>query len=92
MVYIAGYCTDFYFNVDSTGLRRFQLEATAAPQPGNLSHYDTDMDGMISTKEFENGLSDDVSFEESLLTHIQADNNGEDHSFVICIGWVCMVW
>ena len=64
------------------------MEATAAPQPGNLSHYDTDMDGMISTKEFENGLSDDVSFEEALLTHIQADINGEDRGFAICIGWL----
>ena len=54
------------------------MEATAAPQHAMLSHYDTDMDGVISTKEFENGLSDDVSFEEALQTHIQADINGED--------------
>ena len=65
------------------------MEATAAPQHAMLSHYDTDMDGVISTKEFENGLSGDVSFEEALQTHIQADINGEDRSFVHCVG--CMV-
>ena len=67
----------------------FQLEATAAPQHAILSHYDTDRDGVISTKEFENGLSDDVSFEEALQTHIQADINGEDHGLVLCNGWLC---
>ena len=66
-----------------TGSRLFQLEATAAPQHAMLSHYDTDRDGVISTKEFENGLSDDVSFEEALQTHIQADVNGEDHGLII---------
>ena len=48
------------------------------PQPADLSHYDTDMDGQISTKEFELGLDDNVvSFEEALQAHIQADLNGK---------------
>jgi len=54
-----------------------QLETVAAPQAADLSHYDTDMDGQISTKEFELGLDDDVSFEEALQAHIQADLNGK---------------
>ncbi|KAI0238580.1 hypothetical protein LSAT2_010697 [Lamellibrachia satsuma] len=59
-----------------------QLEDTAAPQPANLSHYDADMDGRISTKEFELGLGDDVTFEEALQAHIQADVNGD--GFLSC--------
>ena len=54
-----------------------QLEDAAAPQPANLSHYDADMDGRISTKEFELGLNDDVTFEEALQAHMQADLNGK---------------
>ena len=59
-----------------------QLEDAAAPQPANLSHYDEDMDGRISTKEFELGLGDDVTFEEALQAHIQADVNGKCRGFV----------
>ncbi|MRB67560.1 hypothetical protein GH825_29755, partial [Bacillus thuringiensis] len=44
--------------------------------------YDKDVDGRISTKEFELGLNDDVSFEEALLAHIQADVNGD--GFLSC--------
>ena len=62
---------------------RLQLEDTAAPQPANLSHYDADMDGRISTKEFELGLGDDVTFEEALQAHIQADVNGKCRGFVL---------
>ncbi|KAK2175190.1 hypothetical protein NP493_744g00058 [Ridgeia piscesae] len=59
-----------------------ELENVAAPQAADLSHYDTDKDGQISTKEFEQGLDDDVSFEEALLAHIQADLNGD--GFLSC--------
>ncbi|KAK2138022.1 hypothetical protein NP493_9129g00010 [Ridgeia piscesae] len=59
-----------------------ELEDVAAPQPAVLSHYDTDMDGQISTKEFERGLDDDVSFEEALQAHIEADLNGD--GFLSC--------
>ena len=61
------------------------MEDVAAPQPAVLSHYDTDMDGQISTKEFERGLDDDVSFEEALLAHIQADLNGKSLELIHCI-------
>ncbi|KAI0219008.1 hypothetical protein LSAT2_029358 [Lamellibrachia satsuma] len=64
-----------------------QLEDAAAPQPADLSHYDEDMDGRISPKEFEMGLGDDVTFEEALQAHIQADVNGDGflscHEFLI---------
>ncbi|KAK2175192.1 hypothetical protein NP493_744g00028 [Ridgeia piscesae] len=59
-----------------------QLENVAAPQAADLSHYDTDKDGQISTKEFEQGLDDDVSFEEALQAHIEADLNGD--GFLSC--------
>ncbi|KAI0238581.1 hypothetical protein LSAT2_010698 [Lamellibrachia satsuma] len=59
-----------------------QLEDAAAPQPANLSHYDSNMDGRISTKEFELGLGDDVTFEEALQAHIQADVSGD--GFLSC--------
>ena len=58
------------------------MEDAAAPQPANLSHYDEDMDSKISTKEFEMGLGDDVTFEEALQAHIQADVNGKCRGFV----------
>ena len=61
------------------------METVAAPQAADLSHYDTNMDGQISTKEFELGLDDDVSFEEALLAHIQADLNGKSHELIHCI-------
>ena len=50
-----------------------------------MSHYDTDMDGQISTKEFERGLDDDVSCEEALQAHIQADLNGKSLELIHCI-------
>ena len=62
--------------------RHLQLEDAAAPQPANMSHYDDDTDGRISTKEFELGLGDDVTFEEALQAHIQADVNGKCRGFV----------
>ena len=61
------------------------METVAAPQAADLSHYDIDMDGQISTKEFEQGLDDDVSFEEALLVHIQADLNGKSLELIHCI-------
>ena len=61
------------------------MENVAAPQAADLSHYDTDKDGQISTKEFEQGLDDDVSFEEALLAHIQADLNGKSLELIHCI-------
>ncbi|KAK2140794.1 hypothetical protein NP493_5565g00000 [Ridgeia piscesae] len=59
-----------------------RLEDVSAPQAAVLSHYDTDKDGQISRKEFEQGLDDDVSFEEALLAHIEADLNGD--GFLSC--------
>ena len=43
------------------------------------------MDGRISTKEFELGLGDDMTFEEALQAHIQADLNGK------CRGFDCLI-